>query len=75
MRVDLSKQLIHLTRGTMADAEVIFRSVVNKRSSFRSDNAVDLAQGAQCVPARLRSMCSLKCFAVQAEISDIGHSV
>lgn len=40
MRVDLSKQLIHLTRGTMADAEVIFRSIMTERRLRGSSNGI-----------------------------------
>jgi hypothetical protein len=31
MRVDLSEQLVHLTRGTLLEAEAAFRSILNER--------------------------------------------
>lgn len=40
MRIDLSKQLVHLTRGTMAAAEASFRSIVKERALRGSSRGI-----------------------------------
>lgn len=40
MRVDLSEQLVHLTRGTLQEAETAFRSIVGERQLRGSSNGV-----------------------------------
>lgn len=40
MRVDLSQQLVHLTRGTLAEAERAFRSIVEQRRLLGSSKGI-----------------------------------
>jgi len=40
MRIDLSEQLVHLTRGTLAEAEQSFRSIMNEKMLRGSSNGV-----------------------------------
>lgn len=40
MRVDLSEQLIHLTRGTLAEAETSFRNIVTERQLRGSNKGI-----------------------------------
>jgi hypothetical protein len=40
MRIDLSEQLVHLTRGSLRDAEAAFRSIMSERKLRGSDRGI-----------------------------------
>jgi hypothetical protein len=48
MRVDLSQQLVHLTRGTLAEAEHAFRSIVEQRMLLGSSKGIRAGHKVVC---------------------------